>query len=103
MPLSFALLLLGALILALLWTWMRTAPRPQGIPGDALIGTVGVLSVAVPPGGVGAFAYVCEGGRVTRPCRSADRAGLPAGAEVWVSDLHGPLLVVERLHLTNRS
>ncbi|MCB9760952.1 MAG: hypothetical protein H6739_14025 [Alphaproteobacteria bacterium] len=90
------LFLIGTLLAALLWVWLRSAPAPRGIEGEGLVGTVGAVSVAVPPGGVGLFAYVCAGRRVTRPCRSATRASLPVGAEVWVTDIQGPLLVVER-------
>lgn len=103
MTLLLSLLLLGATLAALLWAWMRSAPPPRGIEGEGLVGTVGVVSVTVPPGGVGLFAYVCEGSRVTRPCLGAGEASLPAGAEVWVTDIRGPLLIVERRALGTRS
>ncbi|MGE0707110.1 MAG: hypothetical protein AB7N76_34860 [Planctomycetota bacterium] len=85
---------LGAALLAALLTlrglstalvaYFPASARPREVEGGLRQGTTGHVSVAIPPAGVGAIAFVSAGKRTTRPARAQDGAALARGVPVHV-------------------
>ena len=59
----------------------------EPVTSNVLIGTPGHVTVAIPPDGVGAIAYVADGKRVTMAARGEDGRAISQGRQIMVVDI----------------
>ena len=73
--------------------FMRARPAHPAV----LRGTVGRVSIAVPPAGVGAIAYMRFGRRATLPARTSDGRGIERGRLAVILAIERKVALVEEL------
>ena len=69
----------------------------EPLNGQALIGAVGTVSLAIPEQGVGRVTYVAEGQRRVLPARTHEGTPLLTGSRVIVEDVKAGVAIVEEL------
>ncbi len=91
-----------AILSAVLVTWVAVVTariRPEHDPDDpryVLQGRVGVVSVAIPPGGRGEIRYEDTDGSRTLPAREIADGALPFGEEICIERVDDGVASVER-------
>jgi len=71
--------------------------KPQGsseVTDRDVVGARGEIITPIPPGGVGAVAFIAQGGRVTATARSEDGSAIPRGSAVRIVEKIGSVVVV---------